>query len=332
MKTLNIGIVGCGGIARAHVAAYRAVGDSKIVAVFDSNRAAAEALAKECGAVVAESVLALANDYALDAVSVCSPPATHLEASLPFIERRIAVLCEKPLEATVPAAQQLAAAVQQHRAIFMPAFCHRFHPAIIELKKLIDGGVLGEPLLFRNCFGGYFPLAGTFRADPLISGGGAVIDNGCHSIDLYRFLMGDPTDAQGTTATVLQPAPVEDYGMFHLSIGGKRFGQIISSYSLKTAAATVEVHGTLGSATVTYFAPGVPDLVYRLDGAAEPVVVDCSAHPDRFAGEVAHFLGCVRSGAQTALTADDGLRANQIVAAVYRSARSGSRVMIDLTD
>ena len=62
------------------------------------------------------------------------------------------------IEETVAAAQQLAAAVKQHGAVFMPAFCHRFHPAIIELKKLIDGGVLGEPLLFRNCFGGYFPL------------------------------------------------------------------------------------------------------------------------------------------------------------------------------
>ena len=154
-------------------------------------------------------------------------------------EAGIAVLCEKPLEASVDAAQALAGLVKQHDTLFMPAFCHRFHPAIIELKKLIDGGVLGELLLFRNIFGGYFQLGNTFRADRALSGGGALIDNGCHSIDLYRFLMGDPTDVQAHISTVLQTAPVEDLGMFNLAIGGKRHGHIVSSYSLKASVSAV---------------------------------------------------------------------------------------------
>ncbi len=328
-RRLRAGIVGCGGIARAHLAAYQADGAVDVVAVHDAHSPAAEALAQLCGAHVADSPHVLAAQFALDVVSVCSPPATHLAVSAPFIEAGVAVLCEKPLEGSATSAAALAGLVRQHGATFMPAFCHRFHPAIVELKKLIESGLLGEPILFRNIFGGYVPLAGNHRADPALSGGGALLDNGCHSIDLYRFLMGEPTDVQAITGHVLQELPVEDFGMFHLTANGARLGQIISSYSLKGSASMLEWFGSAGCATVSYFNPGQPDLSYRLEGSGKSLVVDCSALPDRFTAEVAHFLECVRTGQPLALTVEDGLRANQIVAALYASAHSGERTAVD---
>lgn len=327
-RRIRAGIVGCGGIARAHLAAYTADGAVDIVAVHDAHSPAAESFAQMCGAGVADSPNAMAAHFALDVVSICSPPATHLAVSTPFIEAGVAVLCEKPLEANAAAAVALASLVKRHNAIFMPAFCHRFHPAIIELKKLVTAGVLGEPILFRNLFGGYVSLAGNHRADPALSGGGALLDNGCHSIDLYRFLMGEPSDAQAITSHVLQDLPVEDFGMFHLTANGARLGQIISSYSLKGSASTLEWYGTAGCAMVNYFSRSQPDLSYHIEGNSEAVVVDVSALPDRFTAEIAHFLSCVRTGQPLALTVDDGLRANQIVAALYASARSGAREVI----
>ncbi len=328
-RRIRAGIVGCGGIARAHLAAYQADGAADVVAVHDAHAPAAEALAALCGASVAAHPSDLAANYALDVVSVCSPPTTHLAVSTPFIEARVAVLCEKPLEGNVASAAALAGLVRRHSATFMPAFCHRFHPAIIELKKLIESGVLGEPVLFRNIFGGYVPLAGNHRADPALSGGGALLDNGCHSIDLYRCLMGEPSDVQAISAHVLQDLPVEDFGMFHLMADGARLGQIISSYSLKGSASTLEWYGSAGCASVNYFSPNLPDLSYRVEGNSKEVVVDCSALPDRFTAEVSHFLECVRTGQPLALTVEDGLRANQIVAALYASARSGKRAAFD---
>jgi predicted dehydrogenase len=327
-EKLRIGIVGCGGIARAHLSGYRNAGNAEVVSVYDVSAQAAGALGSELGARVAHSPEEMAKVDHLDAVSVCTPPATHLEVCLPFINARIPILCEKPLEASAKAAAKLAAAVTARRAIFMTAYCHRFHPAIVELKKLIDAGTLGKPLFFRNIFGGYFELKGNHRARPELSGGGCLIDNCSHSVDLFRFLVGEPTEVQAFTGHVMQKAPVEDIGLLHLSVRGKSFGEITSGYSLKVCGNWVEWYGTQGTAIVSYWNANQPDLVYKLEGGQEWVTVDCSQLPDRFSAEVMHFLDCARSHRKPAITANDGFRTSVVIDAAYTSAAKGKRLSI----
>ena len=324
---LRIGIVGCGGIARAHLAGYRHSGGVDIVSVYDVSRKAARQFAGECGAQVAASPEDMAQ-AGLDAVSICTPPAFHLPVCKPFLSAGIPILCEKPLEASLRSAARLQTAVQDSQTLFMTAYCHRFHPAIVELKALIDAGKLGKPLFFRNIFGGYFELKGNHRAKPALSGGGCVVDNCSHAVDLFRFLVGEPTEVQAFTGNVLQRAAVEDLGMVHLSVGGKVFGEITSSYSLKVCGNWVEWYGTLGTAMVSYWNDNQPDLVYKLAGEKEWTIVDCSAHPDRFDAEVAHFLDCVQTGSQPLITVVDGYRASRVIDAAYQSAAKGKRAAI----
>lgn len=327
-EKLRVGIVGCGGIARAHLRGYEASGNADIVVVYDKVESAAEAFAKDCGADVAQSVEEIVEKHRPDAVSVCSPPAVHLENCRPFIDAKIPILCEKPIEVNVTSAITLANAVRESGVLFMTAFCHRFHPPIIELKRLITEGVLGEPLLFRNIFGGHSNLVGNHRADPKLSGGGPLIDHCCHSIDLFRFLVGEPTYAQAVCGNIMQDLPIEDFGMFHLSINDKCFGEITGSYSLPGCGNSVEWYGTKGCAIINYFSADYPELSYIVEGA-DRVVVDCSGHPDRFAGEISHFLCSVREQKSPLMTAEDGLKANQIVAAVYESINRGAKTQID---
>jgi len=133
------------------------------------------------------------------------------------------------------------------------------------LKRLIREGVLGRAVLFRNIFGGYLRLRGNHRADPAVSGGGCLIDHCCHSMDLFRFLVGDPTEVQAVAANVSQKVPIEDFGMIHLSRRGRSFGEITASYSLKVCRNWVEWYGTKGTALVSYGNPGEPDLQFRTD-------------------------------------------------------------------
>jgi len=326
-RELRVGIVGCGGIARAHVRAYQKVGCIRIVAVYDVLSGAAQRLAKETGARVAASPAEMARQDTLDAVSICSPPAAHYENCRPFLAAGVPVLCEKPLEVNLPRACRLAAAVRRSGTPFMVAFCHRFHPAIIELRKLIVRGVLGRPILFRNIFGGYLALKGNHRADPHLSGGGCLIDHCSHSVDLFRFLVGEPACVQAITGNVLQNVPIEDFGMMHLETARGGFGEITSSYSFKVCRNWVEWYGTKGTALVSYWNEGEPDLRYRVAGGAWKVV-DCSRHPDRFTAEIAHFLSCVRNRRRPAITVADGLAANRIVAAAYESVARGRRIDI----
>lgn len=324
-KSLRIGIVGCGGIANSHLGAYQKQADVTVTAVYDVVKAAAEAFAAKAKAAVAGSLEDLAGK--VDAVSICTPPAVHLDNARVFLERRIPILCEKPLEVDAGRAEQLAEAVRKAGSVFMTAYCHRFHPAVVELRRLIDAGTLGTPILFRNIFSGYLALKGNHRANPKLSGGGCIVDNGSHACDLFRYLAGEPTQVQAFIGTVGQELEVEDVGVIQLNAGGKVFGQIANSFSLPVGANVVEWFGSKGSAVVSYWMPGAPDLAYTLPGKSA-VVVDCSKLPDRFTGEIAHFLECVRTGSQPRVTVYDGLQISRIVTAAYRSAREGGTVTV----
>lgn len=322
LSELKIGIVGCGGISRMHTAAYRKAGAS-IVLVYDVNRAAAETLAKETGAQVADSVAAMAASGAIDAVSICTPPAFHLEHCLPFVQARLPILCEKPLEIDVARARRLAAAVKKRRSLFMTAYCHRFHPPILEAKKLLESGKLGRPLFFRNMFAGKFVLKGNHRANPKLSGGGCVADNAAHAVDIFRFLLGDVTAVQAQIANLEQKSAVEDFGV--LLLRGKRgcFGEIACSYSTPHAINFVEILCTKGTVTINYWIPGRPDITYRLEGENEERTIDVSQAPDRFTAEIHSFLTAVQTRARPAVTVDDGLASARVIAAAYASAKSG---------
>ncbi len=327
-ERMRIGIVGCGGIANAHVAGYAANG-AKLVAVFDVAQAAAEAMAAKTGAIAAASMEAMI-DLQLDAVSICTPPAVHLENCRPFLEAGIPVLCEKPLEVDAGQAQALCRLAERHdETPFMTAFCHRFHPPVIALKKLIDDGVLGEPQLFRNFFGGWGNMTTNHRANRALSGGGCLVDHGCHSMDLFRHLVGDPTHAQAVTANIAQEMNIEDFGIMLLSMGEAAFGEITCTYSLRVTQNAVEWYGTKGTAIISYFDPTHPDLCYRLADSREWITVDCTGKPDRFTAEIAHFLGCVEGDEEPSVSARDGLKANLIAEAVYRSAREGRQAAIN---
>lgn len=327
MNDLRIGILGCGGIANHHVRGYQAAGASVAVAC-DIHEPAAQKLAQGTGARVARSVEELLEDKP-DAVSVCTPPGAHRAACVPLLERGVPVLCEKPLAGSLEDAEAIAAAAEKSGTPLMVGFCHRFHGPIIELKRLIDAGTLGEPVLFRNIFGGFLRLEGNHRLDPALSGGGVLIDNGTHSVDLFRHLVGEVEQVQAVAAHAVQDVPVDDLALMHLSgAGGKRLGEITGAYSLKVCGNWVEWYGTRGTALVSYGNVGQPDLSYRVEGEKHWTPVDCTAHRPRFETEIRQFLAAVRKEAPPATTARDGLAASRIIAAAYESSRRGQRVRV----
>ena len=326
-RRFRVGIVGCGGIARAHAEGYRNAG-AAVVSVHDVARRAAEAFAEQTGGRVAASPGEMIREDALDAVSICTPPAVHLDNCRPFLKAGVPILCEKPLELDPARAARLAREVKKHRALFMVAFCHRFHPPIIEMKRLIDKGVLGKPVLMRNIFGGYNNLKGNHRIRPELSGGGCLIDHCAHSVDLFRYLVGDPDEVHAVKANIAQKIPVEDFGIIQFVRKGTMFGEIIGTYSLKVCGNWIEWYGSKGMATVSYWNPGAPDLSYQVEGQAEATAVDCSKHPDRFTGEIRHFLDCVQKGRKPSITVDDGAISNRIIGAVYRSAETARRIRL----
>jgi predicted dehydrogenase len=323
--TLRIGIIGCGGIANAHINAYNAVGGTTITAVTDVRAEAAAAAAAELPDAVPVADVPAMIAAGVDAVSVCTPPSTHPEICMPLLEAGIPVLCEKPLALTAEHAEPLVRTAAAAAVPFMTAYCHRFHPAVIELRRLIADDVLGEPRLFRNIFAGYADHTGNHRANPALSGGGCVIDNCSHALDLFRHLVGDVVAVDAAGGAVFQKTPIEDIGLLLVEADNGAYGEIMSSYSLAVGGAWVEWYGSKGTAIISYWNPGVPDLRYRTADDADWITVDCSGHCDRFAGEIGHFLDCVRSGATPSISAADGQVINRVVDAAYAAMADGQR-------
>lgn len=325
MKTLKIGIIGCGGIANLHLNAYTQTEHCDVTWVYDVRESAAADLAHNAGARVAPSIAWMAENAGLDAVSVCTPPGTHLDACLPLLEAGIPVLCEKPLAATIEQAEQLAQAVERRRAMFMVAYCHRFHPPIVKLKELIGTGALGTPVFYLCTFSAKIDLTGNHRASQALSGGGCLMDNGAHAIDLLRHLFGEPTDIHALASNILQDMEVEDLAAAQIQVG-KAVGQIINTYSAPSAVNRLEWTGSGGTAVVNYFqSDDAPDLVYRLEGQPGWTEVGCAGLPDRFVAQVQYFVDCVRTGKQPAPSAQDGLRTSQLIAQAYASAAHAVR-------
>jgi len=317
-RQLRVGLIGAGGIGRTHLSSYERVREAQIVAVTDINEEVARAAAQQVGAEVFRSVEQMLERSELDAVDICTPPVTHLDAALPAIEKGLHVLCEKPLAHHPDAARKMVQAADAKGVKLMTAFCHRFHPPIVALKRLIDAGELGEVVMFRNRFAGPFKgVEERWFSDKEVAGGGVLMDTSVHSIDLFRFLVGEVARVQAVTRQT-NPAigEVEDTAIALLSTSDNRMGVVEASWVLAAGFNVVEVYGTEGAAMVHYW-DGFKSR-YKTNKMDDWLLLD-EVGPDRFVGEIQHFVDACLGRTELQVTGYDGLRAVEIVYEAYAS-------------
>lgn len=321
-RILRVGLIGAGGIGRTHLASYDRVREAQIAAVVDIDEEIARNAAQQVGAQAFASVEQMLEQTELDAVDICTPPSAHLEAALPAIERGLHVLCEKPLAHHPDAARKMVHAAEKKGVHLMTAFCHRFHPPIVALKKLIEAGDIGEVVMFRNRFAGPFKgVEDRWFSHKEVAGGGVLMDTSVHSIDLFRFLVGEVTRVQAITRQT-NPAigEVEDTAMALLSTADRRMGIVEASWVLAAGFNVVEVYGTEGAAMVHYW-DGFKSR-YKTSKMDDWKPLE-EVGPDRFVGEVQHFVDALLGRTPLQVTGYDGLRAVEIVYEAYRSAQTG---------
>jgi perosamine synthetase len=319
-QQVAIGIVGCGQMGRWHLDSYKQNPGCRVVAVADTDFAKAQAFAAEIGGTPYHSHREMMANEQLQGVSVCTLPATHRDVTLDVLRGGIHVLCEKPLAVSAREAREMLSTAEQHNALLLTAFKFRFFDEVVRAKELVERGSLGRILTFRLMFGGYIDMAGTWYAQKALSGGGILMDNGPHAIDLVRFVFGDVRSITARLSRI-QDLQVEDTAQLTMTTEGGAVGTVDLSWSSSVPARSyLEIYGEDGAVF--------------LDGAG--LTYKCKAWKDwkrvtndvtgkaAFARQIDHFVAGIAGTPPTRVVNHDGLAAQMLIEAAYQS--SGSQI------
>lgn len=297
MSHFEIALVGGGGISQAHIASVKASGRGiRIAGLIDPNegarKSAALAAATE-GFASFDAFLASAASKNVKGIVVCTPPSARIPIVKSALGRGIGVLMEKPMAHTLADAKALAELAQKHANVITAiGYCHRFTPAIIDMKKRIAAGEIGQLTRFENTFAAPLAekMATHWMSDPAISGGGSFIDTGCHSLDLFLHLIGTGKVASAIF-TRAWPGRGESSATALMRSDAGIAGTIQSGWS-EPARFTVAVVGTKGSLSYDYdFAT---ELRFRSnEGKDEKLAVE--SHDVRFQRQLEAFADAVEN-------------------------------------
>lgn len=328
---MNVAIVGAGRQGRRRLQAIREVGDDNVVIVVDTNRDASESLAHQAGCRWSTDWRS-ALDVHTDAVVICTPPHMHDSIARHALRAGRHVLCEKPLAMSAAAAWEMVAEADRARRVLKCGLNYRFHPAVRLAHTLAEDGRLGLITLLHNRHGtgGRPQFEREWRTRAPESGGGILMDQGVHVLDLFRWLGGPFRRVIARMATAYWPiAPVEDSAVAVL-VGENAVAGLHVSWTQWKNVFTLDVIGSEGSVTVDGLGGSYGDervTVRRAGATGGALEVTEFRGPDRsWQDEWREFTAAVMDGREPLGSGRDGAEVMVLVEAVYHAARASRAV------
>jgi predicted dehydrogenase len=333
---MNYAIIGCGLIGKKRLTGLPA--GSRLVVACDTNLSRAEELVKlaKTGRAVADFKDAVADPQA-DAVIVATVNAALAEVSAAAIRAGKHVLVEKPAGVSVRQIDGLIALARQHRVCVQAGFNHRYHPAFRKAREIFESGVMGDLMFIRARYGhgGRVGYDKEWRADPKLSGGGELIDQGVHLIDLAGWFLGRFTKVNGHAATFFWNMPVDDNAFLDLRTANGRTAWLhvsctewknLFSFEIYGRNAKLHIEGLGGSYGVEklYHYQMKPEM-----GPPDTKPYEFPGPDESWRNEMIEFEKDIRkaeSGKRKAETQNAGLEeakaALKIVEAIYKQSRT----------
>jgi len=324
---LSVAIIGCGLIGQKRA---RALPGARLVACADIDAGKARALAQAVpGAVPYGDWRQLLSETACDAVIVATLHDSLAEISAAAAERGRHVLVEKPAARSSRELERVAAAQRAAGVCIRVGFNHRYHRALRKARELVDAGGLGELMFVRSHYGhgGRPGYEREWRADPERSGGGELIDQGPHVIDLARWFLGDFKTVEGAADTLYWDMPVDDNAFLLLRTGNRKSAFLSVSctewkntfsfqvYGKKGKLDIAGLGGSYGTERVTFYRM-LPEM-----GPPETTTWEYPMADDSWSAEFGEFVEDIRAGRQSDPGIEDAAAILRIIGEIYR--RSG---------
>ncbi len=345
----GFGIVGCGMISTFHARAIGDVRGAKLAACFDTRAESAEKFAAEHGCRAYSDLQAMLADPQVSIVTVATPSGAHQEPAVAAARAGKHVIVEKPLEITLKKCDRIIEACDRAGVRLGAIFPSRFHDSSVKLKRAIDAGRFGTLSLGDAYVKWYRTQAyydsGAWRGTWALDGGGALMNQAIHSVDLLTWLMGPVAEIQANAATLAhERIEVEDTVVATLRFANDALGTLEAT----TAAypgylKRIEIHGSEGSALLEeedlkawdFAKPRKEDQAIleqmkkqtsTAGGASDPSAIGHHGHTLQFRD----FVEAVRKNRPPAIDGHEGRRSVEIILAVYKAAETGKTVKLPL--
>ena len=324
LDSLQIAIIGCGLIGQKRA---RALGSARLVACADLNLERAQALARSApGAVTSADWQTTVTREDVDIVVVATTNNVLAEIALGAIEAGKHVLVEKPAARFADELTPLISAAAKRGVQVRVGFNHRYHPALQQAHNIYASGALGELMFVRGRYGhgGRIGYDKEWRADPALSGGGELIDQGVHLIDLARWFLGDFSSVVGTAHTYFWQMPVDDNGFLLLQTAQRQTAFLHVSctewknlFSFEIYGRDAKLHieglgGSYGLERLAYYKM-LPQM-----GPPETTIWEYPMGDNSWQLEFAEFLEDIRLGRAPTASLADAQAALRIVEQIYR--------------
>jgi len=344
---VNLGLIGCGIIGVLRAEAIAQLRGFRLSAVADADAARARAVADRFRAVVDADWRKLIRRPEVDAVIVSTPPPLHAPMCIEALEAGKHVLCEKPLARSPEEGRPILETAERSGRILATGFNYRFYPAVVKAREILDSGLIGELDHIRSYTGhpGGREFSHPWVHDPHVTGGGALVDNGIHTIDLTRYFLGEVSEVKGfATSNVWGFAGCEDNAFALLRSPVGKVASVQASWSeWRGYRWSIEIYGTRGCVRASYppmltqavwvDRPGssrrsrmhlfpVFQVIERLRSTQWTV-------RQSFVAELPAFSRAIAGEKTEIALGRDGLRAVEIAHAVYRGSRDRTTVTLN---
>jgi UDP-N-acetyl-2-amino-2-deoxyglucuronate dehydrogenase len=342
--SIKVGILGSGNISDTHARAALAISGVEIVAVQGRTMAKAAQVAERYGGRAFDDLSQFLDVRPMDAVLIGSPSGLHAQHGIAAVERGLHVLVEKPLDITVERSDALIAAAKRAGVTLGVFFQDRLKPDVVQMKAMVNAGVLGKPVLASGRVKWYRPPeyygGSRWRGTYALDGGGALINQAIHTIDLLLYVLGRIARVDARAGTKLHKIEVEDTVVATLEFENGALGVFEASTAVFPGyARRVEITGSQGTVILEHdeivnvdLVPGAdPDSRYTrapaapgasAANAASPIVADATPH-QRIVDD---FIRAIRTGGTPICDGPEGRRSVAVCEAIYRSARTSAPV------
>lgn len=337
--TVHLGIIGAGNISRTHARAASEVPGVRIVALFGSNGEKVRVLSAEYDCVPYTDFEKFLAHKPMDMVAIGSPSGFHAQQGIAAARCGLHVLTEKPLDVTTARADELISEAAKARVKLGVFFQDRFKPGIRCMKNCVASGALGKPILADARVKWYRPPEyyknSRWRGTLAFDGGGALINQGIHTLDLLLWIFGDIVAVQALKSTALHDIEAEDTLVALLDFANGALGSFIATTSVHPGyPRQIELSGSEGTLVLAddhVIASNLRNNMTALrleptgrsvdDRAASPLISDLRPHQ----AVLEDFIRAIQSDGEPLCNGREGRRSLAVVEAIYASCRTGQR-------